>query len=88
MGLLHTRGQPPSNVSHSGGWTVSVGASGGGFCATTERLPNLVDGFAAKLTAGPAMAALRLAAGGPTTLKSDCDGFTPRFGRAQQSFIE
>jgi hypothetical protein len=60
-------GNPPSNDTHSGGWTVSAGASGGGFCSTTERLPNLVDGFAAKLTAGPAMAALRLAAGSRST---------------------
>ena len=56
-------GNPASNDTHIGGWTVSAGASGGGFCSTTERLPNLVDGFAAKLTAGPAVAALRLAAG-------------------------
>ena len=63
-------GNPPSNDTHSGGWTVSAGASGGGFCSTTERLPNLVDGFAAKLTAGPAMAALRLAAGSLRSTKT------------------
>lgn len=80
-------GNPPSNNTYTGGWTVS--AAGGGFCAVEERLPNLVDGFYAKLTAGPATAALRLAAGnhgpnthGPSTISITSGLFQVAAGRS------